>query len=375
MDPAHKGFQNPFGSFELSRYPTRKNEPLQAWCAADTLLLEEIHARSLPTQQILVVNDAHGALCVALQPAALWTDSALAEIALQRNEQTNDTAAVPIVWSTEAPPAAPVVALRIPKQRGYFEYQLSRLSNCLAEDAIVLAAGMDKHLSPHTAALLEHYIGPTQRHRGRSKARLFTSRSDGAYRALPSGQERYFCEQLNASLVSMANVFSGNSLDPGTRFLLSQLPSLTPVATLIDLACGNGILGLVAHKAGLAAQVTFIDESRMAIESARINSGSLFGPAEKDFCFHHGDGLDTYAGEPAELILCNPPFHLDHTVDAFAGTHLLAQCARHLRPGGLLCLVGNRHLNYAQLLQRSFARVEKLAGNNKFNIILARKRG
>ena len=61
-----------------------------------------------------------------------------------------------IVWSTEVPPAAPeLVVLRIPKQRPLFEYQLSRLARLLPEQTTVLAAGMDKHLSPHTAAILE----------------------------------------------------------------------------------------------------------------------------------------------------------------------------------------------------------------------------
>ena len=82
MAAADTHYGTPYGSFELQRYPARRAEPLQAWCNADSLLLDEIHSRSIPGDSILVVNDEQGALCVALQPLALWTDSALSALAL-----------------------------------------------------------------------------------------------------------------------------------------------------------------------------------------------------------------------------------------------------------------------------------------------------
>ncbi len=106
----------PFGDFRLRRYPARRDEPLLAWCAADLLLLEEIHRRGATGGDILVVNDEHGALCVALQARALWTDSALAALALQRNLLQNGRPEVTVLWSTTAPPAGQkLVALRIPE--------------------------------------------------------------------------------------------------------------------------------------------------------------------------------------------------------------------------------------------------------------------
>ncbi len=33
-------WQTPLGTFHLQRYPTRRNDPLQAYASADTLLLE-----------------------------------------------------------------------------------------------------------------------------------------------------------------------------------------------------------------------------------------------------------------------------------------------------------------------------------------------
>lgn len=364
--------RSPFGTFNLARYPSRPAETLLAWCSADMLLLEEAHRRAVPGAKTLVVNDVYGALCVALEPEALWTDSALAAIALQRNADANARAPTPVQWSTQAPVAAPeLVVMRVPKLRPLFEYQLAALARCVPPGVTILAAGMDKHLSPHTAQLLEHWIGPTERHPGQRKARLFSAVRD--HRVAPEYEPSasYVCEPLDAPLQGLPNVFSRDRLDGGTRLLLEYLDQVPAVDSAIDLACGNGVLGLVALSRGLARTVVFCDESAMAVASAERNACRLFPAGGNCFSVHHGDGLRGYAGEPVQLILCNPPFHQEHTVNELAGRHLLARCSRHLQPGGRLYLVANRHLNYMPLLRREFQRVEICARNAKFTVLMA----
>jgi 16S rRNA G1207 methylase RsmC len=366
--------QTPFGTFTLERYPPHPDDTLRAWCSADVLLIEEVWRRQLPGEQIVVVNDAYGALCVALAPQALWTDSRLAALALQHNAQKNSRSDTPIIWSTQAPVAAPqLVAMRIPKQRPYFEYQLRQLANVLPEGAVLLAGGMDKHLSSYTAQLLERYIGPTKRFPGQRKARLFSAVRDLREAQTSDGIARYHSEELGAELLGLANVFSRDKLDIGTRFLLSQLHKLPPAERLMDLACGNGVLGLAAYKQGLAREVLFCDESAMAIASAKQNAEQLFGRSMHAFSFCHSDGVLDCAGAPASLILCNPPFHQEHTVNELAGAHLLKQCGRYLPSGGCLCFVANRHLDYAPVLSRDFQRIETIAANSKFKVLRARK--
>ncbi|MEZ5573170.1 MAG: class I SAM-dependent methyltransferase [Halioglobus sp.] len=365
---------SPFGSFTLNRYPLHPDQTLLAWCSADTLLLEEVWRRQVPGAGTLVINDAYGALSVALCPQALWTDSKLSALALRSNEQINSTVHTPIIWSTQLPPASPqLVVMRVPKQRPFFEYQLQQLARALPEGAVLLAAGMDKHLSRHTAQLLERYIGPTQRCRGQRKARLFTAVRDARISALGNDIARYHCEELDAEVHSLPNVFSRERLDIGTRFLLAQFHRLPPTDNVLDLACGSGVLGLAAYKHGLARRVGFCDESAMAIASAKLNAGRIFANSATAFNFYHSDGLAEYSGEPASLILCNPPFHQEHTVNDLAGAHLLQQCAQHLPCGGHLCMVANRHLDYMPVLKRDFQQVEILAVNSKFKVVLARK--
>ncbi|MFH1567780.1 MAG: 50S rRNA methyltransferase, partial [Gemmatimonadota bacterium] len=58
----------PQGQFELWRYPRRKAETLRAWDAADEYLLHHLAEEGLPAPPapVLILNDAFGALSVAL---------------------------------------------------------------------------------------------------------------------------------------------------------------------------------------------------------------------------------------------------------------------------------------------------------------------
>ena len=362
-------FETPYGPFELARYPARDKDLLRAWCSADKLLLESCQALGISGPDVLVVNDDHGALTVALQPGGLWTDSWLSAKATNDNLLTNGLPRGNIIWSTELPADDyKAVVIRIPRQLPYFEFQLAQLSALLPTGTTVLAAGMDKHLSPHTAALMERYIGPTTRHRGRARARVFSACLEAVEKPTFSGNSSYFCDALDLELCTATNVFSREKLDVGSRFLLANLHRLAPAERITDLACGNGVLGLAALRFGLGEALVACDESAMAVACATENI-SLHSDST-DVEIVHGDGLLDVTAD-SDLVLCNPPFHLQQAVDDFAGRRLLDQAADYLSIGGRLCLVANRHLNYQQLLRRRFHGVELLAENSKYRIWLA----
>lgn len=374
--PSDNHFITSAGQFELRRYPSRKEEPLKAWNSADTLLVEQAWELEAERLSILAVNDDHGALVAALHPGGLWTDSALSMIAVNQNCVLNHLEAPPIISSIDAPSEKfTVVAMKIPKQLSYFEYQLARLNSVLRPGAVVVASGMDKHLSPKVAGLLEKYIGLTIRHHGKSKARCFSATRDA--RAPSNSHEspphHYYNDILDGDLLSLPNVFSVDKMDAGSRLLIKSFENLEPSLHTIDLACGNGILGLSAIKKGLCSNVMLCDESAMAVESAQRNASNLLPEKIEHLTFHHGDGLVNYTGQQADLILCNPPFHANHAVEEYVGKRLLMQSAAHLGKSGRLCLVANRHLNYLPTLKRGFSRVDKLSDNGKFIVWLAKK--
>jgi len=180
----------------------------------------------------------------------------------------------------------------------------------------------------------------------------------------------YRLEDSDYLISNHANVFSRDSLDIGTRFFLQHLPVRQGNCDIIDLGCGNGLLGLMAAERNPSATVHFVDESFMAVASAKENFCRIFGQ-ERSVTFNVGDGLDDFESASADLILCNPPFHQQNTVSDQIAVNLFKQSRKVLRKGGELWIIGNRHLNYHANLNRLFGNHSIVASNAKFVIMKA----
>jgi len=250
-----------------------------------------------------------------------------------------------------------------------FEDQLHRLKPCLTEHSRVIVAGMVKTMPSSVWKMLERIIGPTDTSRALKKARLIEVNVD---LQLPSTENPYprhwLLEETTLEITNYANVFSRERLDNGTRLLLQHLPNTKGASEIIDLGCGNGVLGLVAAQKNPEARMHFVDESYMAIESARANIRQLEAgmPSAE---FHLGDSLTKFEKDTADLILCNPPFHQSHAIAGTVALGMFKQSARVLRDGGELWVVGNRHLDYHIMLKSFFSSVEVVASNKKFVIL------
>lgn len=354
----------------LERLPFRKNDLLRGWNSADQLLADCALASGETTA--LIVNDEHGAVSLALNglKASVWIDSFISWQACQHNFNKNKIGNLPtLYWSSQIPlEEYSLVVLRLPKQLAMLEHQLISLKPQLSAGAIVLTAGMDKHTPPEVARLLSEIIGSTERKPGVKKAHLFVSHNDHNWSGASPYPSSYYCEALNADLISHANVFSRDQLDIGARLMLESFTQLPSADSVVDLACGNGVLGIAAARQLRPGTLTLLDESHMAVSSAETNARALLDGLSIDIRVNHGDGFQLYEGHKPELILCNPPFHHNFVVDEYVGQRLISDAASRLEAGGKLWLVANRHLPYRKQLRSLFAAVREVAGNGKFVI-------
>ncbi len=370
--------QTPAGTFSLQRHGAPRDKALRAWNAADELLLEAVADSNDATTQhtVLTINDTFGALSISAKASLAWTDSATSRDAIAFNAARNDQAPPEIISSVQRLPemnAPVVVLLRIPKQLSLLEHQLQALASQCVPGTRVYAAGMDKHLSPHTAAVMEKWLGPTERHRGQRKARVFSATL--AVPSIPSERSsivEYVCEPLDARLESLPGVFSREALDRGSALLLGALESSPAIGHVIDLACGNGVLSLFSALRGDTDSVAFCDDSALAVESARRNATALL-PDTVRAEFHWSNGLRDYQGPAANRIVCNPPFHSGQAVDTALGRQLIRACADHLAPGGDLWMVANRHLDYRPALIAPFGQRQIMASDKRFVVTRIRR--
>ncbi len=375
MHQAETVWHSPFGDFELRRLPLRRRESLRAWDAADDYLLADLAASGEIDPAPLVINDAFGALAVPLHSHApqSWSDSWLAFEATRQNLQRNSLPAdaVRFIGSLQTPPAARQVLIKLPKSLALLEDQLLRLKPRLAEDCQLRLAGMQKHMPRRLWTLLETLVGPTETLPGRHKAKLIRVRVDAS---LPLPQtpypSRYRLEGTDFELLNHSALFSRERLDIGTRFLLEQMPQTEGPGRIADLGCGNGVIGLVAARDNPEAEVFFVDESFMAVDSARENLKQL-DPQLQRFHFIVGNSLTDFEVASLDLVLCNPPFHQQQAVGDRVAAQMFRDAARALQSEGELWVVANRHLNYPRLLKRHFGRVETHAANRKFVILRA----
>jgi 23S rRNA (guanine1835-N2)-methyltransferase len=367
------------GEFELNRLPKRPRELLRAWDAADEYLLDTLAEQSgLPEgARVLIVNDSFGALAVALnayRPYAL-SDSYLSQQATRLNLAANNLPehSVSLLSSLEMPEGAfDLVLIKVPKTLALLEDELTCLRPHLTESTRIIVAGMIKTLPSSVWKLLERLVGPTTTSLAKKKARLIFACLDVGLVVPPSPYPAsYRLENTDYLISNHANVFSRDSLDIGTRFFLQHLPFRQDACNIIDLGCGNGLVGLIAAERCPAATVHFIDESFMAVASARDNFERAFNDRRvATFCV--GDGLVEVESGSADLILCNPPFHQQNTVGDQIAVTLFKQSKRVLRKGGELWVIGNRHLDYHSYLDRLFGAHSIIASNSKFVIVKAK---
>lgn len=368
----------PFAELDLIRQPEQQNAPLQAFDAADEYLLGHVHEQGIgPNSRVLVLNDGFGALACSLATLCQVVssgDSHLGHLALQKNLARNALTdeRLRFVPASETPQGPfDWVLIRVPKTLALLEEQLIRLHGHLAPNAQVIAGAMIKHLPRAAGDLLEKYIGPVQASLAVKKARLLTATPEAKVVPTSPYPTRYRLDKPAIDLINHANVFCRDGLDIGTRAFLPHLPRHLDARRVADLGCGNGVLGIAYALGSAQAQLTLVDESYMAVQSAQENWRAALG--ERPVTIRAGDGLAEQPADSLDLVLCNPPFHQQQVVGDFLAWRMFQQARSALVTGGELWIVGNRHLGYHAKLARLFRCVEQVAATPKFVVLKATK--
>jgi 16S rRNA (guanine1207-N2)-methyltransferase len=169
--------------------------------------------------------------------------------------------------------------------------------------------------------------------------------------------------------VCYPGVFAGGALDAGTALLLDHLPELSvhrQGTTVLDLACGTGVIGAVVRERYAGISVDFIDADAVAVTAARENvAGATV------IC---GDGLAAAPRARYDAILSNPPIHDGIEESLGFLERLIREAPAHLAVGGVLqVVIPSRIRAAARWFEGAFGECSVVASDRRYQIIRAIK--
>jgi len=171
-------------------------------------------------------------------------------------------------------------------------------------------------------------------------------------------------------LVSLPGAFAHGRLDRGTEVLLQTLSRCTgknaPAGRVLDFGCGSGVIGLSLLSKNPDVQLTLLDDSALALESARLSLLANELSAE----LVPSDGLAEIR-QRFDWIVSNPPFHRGVATEYDVVRRFFAQARSVMSKQGKMLLVCNIHLPYETWLAEHFGRVELLDQGSGFKVLRA----
>ncbi|MHB1171040.1 MAG: class I SAM-dependent methyltransferase [Lacisediminihabitans sp.] len=364
----------------LRRYPDVEAANLFATDASDRLLLDEAApaiADAAPGE-VVIIGDRYGALTLgaaalhSAQELRVHQDALSGELALANNAGASGLLGAyrNHELGEELLAKAKVVLLQVPRQLSELDEFAEAIARHADQNVTVFAGGRIKHMTPALNEVLRSHFGEVRATLARQKSRVLVAH--GPIRPETGG--RYPLREYHADpgiwVCASGGVFAGTKIDIGTRFLLEFLPQAKPDATAaVDLGCGTGVLAAALATSRPDIVVRATDQSAAAVRSARATMEA--NGVRHRVSVVRDDALALLPDESAELILCNPPFHIAAAVHAGGALKLFEDAARVLRPGGELWIVFNTHLAYRAALGRLVGATRIVGRNAKFSVAVS----
>lgn len=368
-------------ALRLHRFPDRGPTSLRAWSHGEERLL----GLPRPDGPLLLCSDGYGALALGTSGVerVMVADRATTRHGLMANAERNsvvlgveEVAALPIHSALDIPAAAPsgrafaAVWLAWPRAHDEGLALLARLGAVLPAGTPIAIAARAEDWSARIIGRISAALQDAQVGRAIRRSRLI----EGRLRAATAPAIKSVRGPDDLVLMSHAGVFAHGHVDVGTARLVPLVPTRPAAARILDLGCGNGVLGLVGALRQPNSEVLFCDDSALALDAARLswqaNAGRLAG---RTMQLLHDSHLGSVPDASIDLVLCNPPMHVGKDMSRQTAAAMFRDAARVLRPDGTVYIVANRHLDYEPRLSQDFASVSAVGNDPRFVVLRARQ--
>jgi len=349
----------------VERFPPTSNRSLRAWASSDELMLAYFNENDLDHSGIAIYNDRFGYLATHLadHDPILVTTYRSQEASIIRNLNQNGLPDLEMIHLTADITTEITTALvKVPKSMDLFRLILSHIASYSKEDTIVLCGFMTKYFTKKMLEIAAMYFEEVGQSKAHKKARLLILQKPKQVQgeSLMHSIPHQLISGNEVDLDQYYGVFSAKQVDYATQFLLSRLEVDASINIVLDLASGNGVIGLNVIDLLPNAEVHFLDDSQLAIESSKLNLAGHSGH------FHYNYKMNDLQSAYFDLVICNPPFHFEHENTIEIALELFEGTYRVLKEEGRFVCVANLHLNYQTHLKKIFDQVDVVDMNSKF---------
>ena len=245
--------------------------------------------------------------------------------------------------------------------RAFFNQALERVR---AGGIIVFAGSKNDGVATAARDVANHFelIGSLSKHH--AKAYWFqnngSARFDDAAPTLVDGR-----------FATARGMFSSDHIDPGSAFLMEQLPR-DMKGRIADFCAGWGYLSAeVATACPAVKSIGLYEADHASLEAAKVNMSRL--APDMAATFHWQDLIAEKASGDYDTIIMNPPFHHGRAADPGIGNAIIRNAHNALHKGGKLYLVANRNLPYEATIATGFYKSGELARNSYYKVLWATK--
>ncbi len=167
---------------------------------------------------------------------------------------------------------------------------------------------------------------------------------------------------------SDAGVFSKREIDYGSKLLIESM-SIPETASILDVGCGYGPIGLVAASLAVHGSATLLDVNERSVRLAADNAARN---GIRNVRVLQSDRYEALGTERFDVVLTNPPIRAgkDVVFDIFEGAFA------RLNPGGSLWIVIQKKQGAPSAwkkLEELFGEVREVTKNKGYRIYEAVK--
>lgn len=141
---------------------------------------------------------------------------------------------------------------------------------------------------------------------------------------------------VDLKFATSQNLFSSNTIDPGTNLLLRMFAAHAgrKFEKALDVGCGYGVIGASLVESGIAASADMVDRDALAVAFAQRNIGLNGLSGLNAFASLGYD--DVPVGPVYDLVISNLPGKAGESVLR----HMLVDASAHMMPDGQVWVVG-----------------------------------